>query len=184
MAVQSEISKLEQKYASINQLNTVERELEKQISRFDSNHSKLGKEINNIQQRLVQVDDSMKLKLETSDLTPIREAMQLLATKKQLEEQARVIDENEKEFANIIEQFRQETENQTQILLRYDQVLAEKASKSAWLMYKVEIATKCKMMKESADLAIKRAENIEGSNLQILSLKDDILAQVEEMLLK
>jgi len=51
-------------------------------------------------------------------------------------------------------------------------------------MYKVEIATKCKMMKESADLAIKRAENIEGSNLQILSLKDDILAQVEEMLLK
>ena len=113
MAVQSEILKLEQKYASINQLNKVDRELEKQISRVDSNHSKLGKEISNIQQRLVQVDDSMKLKLETSDLAPIREAMQLLATKKSVEEQARVIDEHEKEFANTIEQFRQEIENQT-----------------------------------------------------------------------
>ena len=50
-------------------------------------------------------------------------------------------------------------------------------------MHRLEIATKCKMMKESADIAIKRAENIEGSNLRILSLKEDILAQVEVMLL-
>ncbi len=49
-------------------------------------------------------------------------------------------------------------------------------------MHRFEIATKCKMMKESADVAIKRAENIEGSNLKILSLKDDILAQVEVMI--
>jgi hypothetical protein len=49
-------------------------------------------------------------------------------------------------------------------------------------MHRFEIATKCKMMKESADIAIKRAENIEGSNLKILSLKDDILAQVEVMI--
>lgn len=37
-------------------------------------------------------------------------------------------------------------------------------------------------MQESADIAIKRAENIEGSNLRILSLRDEILAQVETMI--
>lgn len=37
-------------------------------------------------------------------------------------------------------------------------------------------------MQESAETAIKRAENIEGSNLRILSLRDEIIAQVEEMI--
>ena len=49
-------------------------------------------------------------------------------------------------------------------------------------MFRFEIATKCKIMQETADIAIKRAENIEGSNLRILNLKDDILARVEVMI--
>jgi hypothetical protein len=81
------------------------------IGQIEDKHNKLAKQTSIIQQKLTQIEDCLRIKLENGDLDPIREAMELFATKKSLVELTQVTDGRIQDVVNTIETFRQEMEN-------------------------------------------------------------------------
>lgn len=71
----------------------------------------------------------MKDKLEPRDLEPIRAEIQTLATREALDQYLKTTGDRIQSFVSFIDGFRDDIEKQNQILLRYDEVLADKASK-------------------------------------------------------
>lgn len=78
----------------------------------------------------------------------------------------------------MIDAFRNDIEQQSQILLRYDEVLADKASKQTWLLFKTEVSFKHKEIKDVFEQIVKKGDSLQCSNLKILDLKDEILDEV------
>ena len=178
----NEITKLEYKYATIHSLAKLQKDMDKKINGLDDTQTYLEKQSGNLQQRLNKFENQMKDKLEPRDLEPIRAEIQTLATREALDQYLKSTSDRIQSFVSFIDGFRDDIEKQNQILLRYDEVLADKASKQAWMLHKTEIAFKHKEMKDVADSILKKAEGIHGSNIKILELKDEILEEVESML--
>lgn len=66
----------------MHSLQKLERDIDKQIGHIEDKQTKLAKQTSQIQHKLGMIDDCLRLKLEDGDLNPIRDLMQLFATKK------------------------------------------------------------------------------------------------------
>jgi hypothetical protein len=83
-------------------------------------------------------------------------------------------------FKKDLEFFFTEHEKHNQILLRYDEVITDKVSKQAFLVYKTDISAICDEMHLNANEIRTRVNGIQGSNEKILDLKADIMETVIE----